>query len=554
MIDTDMINLWAWDARPFPDFPARDSVWSDGENWQRGHWLPGRMGLVPLSDVVEDICIQSGLEDVDVSKLTGLVQGYRIDRPMTGRAAMTPLSLIYEFNAVETAKGLRFSSVGTEINLSLKVDDIAGDLSASIEQIKATPEDCLRDTRIHFIDAGNDYQLGLSSARDRAAETVRILDINAPIVMDRSFAKLTADRLLARQIDGATIVNFQLSETRLDIEVGDLMSLPHIDEIWQVETLEGLTTQRVQARRVGERSLLPNAGATPEISSSPQWAAKPALFALDLPGDYQGPLIGVGLDPFAITDVSAGDESLTLGSPARIGALLTALPSGPVGRWDMANIMDIFLPSAALSSISDDAVYAGGNRFAVETTTGWEIFQAGNAELIAPSTYRLSRLLRGQDGSDADMQDVIAPGARVVWLGAGWDDLSVPNSLIGESIPINAIAAGRQSDTLHHTYKAVHLRPLSPVHVKMTEENGQITLSWIRRTRIGGDSWAGLDVPLGEEIEAYSVQLWAEGAVIAEYETTEPKLTLSTLQNADTVTIAQTSRAFGWGEAETLFL
>ena len=82
----------------------------------------------------------------------------------------------------------------------------------------------------------------------------------------------------------------------------------------------------------------------------------------------------------------------------------------------------------------------------------------------------------------------------------------------------------------------------------MTEENGQITLSWIRRTRIGGDSWAGLDVPLGEEIERYRVQLWKEGVVIAEYETSEPKLTLSTLQNADNISIAQGSRAHGWGE------
>ena len=215
MIDTDMINLWAWDARPFPDFPARSSVWSDGENWQLGHWLPGRMGLVPLSDVAVDICAQSGIENVDISKVTGLVQGYHIDRPMTGRAALTPLSLTYSFSVTETAKGLRFASVGTEANLTLTAHDIVGDLSASIEQIKATPEDRLRDVRIHFIDAGNDYQLGLSSARNRAAETVRILDINAPIVMDRSFAELTADRVLARQIDGDTRLNFQLSETRL---------------------------------------------------------------------------------------------------------------------------------------------------------------------------------------------------------------------------------------------------------------------------------------------------------------------------------------------------
>ena len=134
------------------------------------------------------------------------------------------------------------------------------------------------------------------------------------------------------------------------------------------------------------------------------------------------------------------------------------------------------------------------------------------------------------------------------------DDVALSDALIGESVPISAIAAGRQSDILYHPYKAVHLRPLSPVHVKIAEENGQTTLSWIRRTRIGGDSWAGLDVPLGEETEQYRVQLWAKGVVIAEYETAEPKLTLSTLQNAESVSIAQASRVFGWGAAETLSL
>ena len=554
MIETDMVSVWAWDARPFPDFPARDNVWSDGENWQRGHWLSGRMGLVPLADIVEDICIQSGVENVDVTNVTGLIQGYRIDRPMTGRAALTPLSLAYGFSLIETTKGLRFASVGTEANLTLKTEDIAGDLTASFEQIKATPEDRLRDVRIHFIDAGNDYQLGLVSARDRTAETVRILDINAPIVMDKSFARLTADRLLARQVQSDTTLNFQLSEKRLDIEVGDLMSFSHNDALWQVETMEGLTTQRVQARRVGDRTALPNVGSIPEVSTPPQWAAKPTLFALDIAGDYEGPLIGVGLDPFALTEVSGGEENLSLGSPARIGALLTDLPKGPVGRWDMAHIMDVFLPDVQLSSVSDEAIFDGANRFAIETETGWEVFQAANAALIAPSTYRLSRLLRGQEGSDADMQTLIPPGARVIWLGAGWGDLPLPESAIGEAVPINAIAAGRAADTLHHLYKATHLRPLSPVHIKIRDNNGQKEISWTRRTRTGGDSWAGLDVPLGEEAERYRVQLWADGAVIAEHETSEPRLTLPSLQNADSLSIAQASRAYGWGTAETLLI
>jgi len=103
------------------------------------------MGLVPLADVVTDICLHSGLKNIDTTKVIGLVQGYRIDRPMTGRAALTPLSLTHGFNLIETGSGLRFSSVGTETNFTLAADDIVEDLTTSIERIKETPENRLRD-------------------------------------------------------------------------------------------------------------------------------------------------------------------------------------------------------------------------------------------------------------------------------------------------------------------------------------------------------------------------------------------------------------------------
>nr|WP_051279543.1 glycoside hydrolase/phage tail family protein [Hellea balneolensis] len=551
MIETDMVNVWAWDARPFPDFPARDTVWSDGENWQRGHWLSGRMGLVPLADMVEDICTESNIDNIDVTKLSGLVQGYRIDRPMTGRAALTPLSLAYDFDLKETAEGLRFMSYGHASPIELSPEAIAGDLSASIEDIKASPEDRLRDARLHFIDAGNDYELGLASARDRAAETVRILDVNAPIVMDRSFARLTAECLLARQLASDRRLNFQLSSANLHVEVGDIIKLPTLDELWQVETLEGLTTQRVQARLLGERVAPPNHGGIPSVSTSPQWAAKPSLFAIDIPGQYDGPLVGVGLDPFFTAEIVAPEESVTVTSPARIGALLSDLPRGPIGRWDKANVIEALLPNALLSSLQETELLAGGNKFAVETETGWEVLQAANAELIAPLTYRLSHLLRGQDGSDAQSVPLIPAGARFIWLGAGWQDLPLPDSAVGETVAMMATAAGRESDVLEHLYKAAHLRPLSPVHVKFRETDDETQLSWIRRTRIGGDNWTGLDVPLGEEVEHYRIQLWSGDTLIEEHETTEPKLILPSLRNADRVIIAQASRAYGWGAEVT---
>src|SRR5690606_29181152 len=60
---------------------------------------------------------------------------------------------------------------------------------------------------------------------------------------------------------------------------------------------------------------------------------------------------------------------------------------------------------------------------------------------------------------------------------------------------------------------ATALLPLSPVHVKAARESGGVRISWIRRTRIDGDGW-GVEVPLGEEVEAYKLDVFSGGAIV----------------------------------------
>ena len=71
MVELSRAHVWAWDARPYPAFPGRDDLWSDGPAWERGHWLNGRAGAVPLADVVRDICEGAGVAAFDVSGLLG---------------------------------------------------------------------------------------------------------------------------------------------------------------------------------------------------------------------------------------------------------------------------------------------------------------------------------------------------------------------------------------------------------------------------------------------------------------------------------------------------
>jgi len=77
------------------------------------------------------------------------------------------------------------------------------------------------------------------------------------------------------------------------------------------------------------------------------------------------------------------------------------------------------------------------------------------------------------------------------------------------------------------SYEMRDLRPLSPVHPRVSTEDG-LSLSWIRRTRVSGDRWDGVEPPLGEAEERYRVDILdASEAQVASYEVTAPALSLS---------------------------
>ncbi|HUS97739.1 MAG TPA: glycoside hydrolase TIM-barrel-like domain-containing protein [Hyphomicrobiaceae bacterium] len=112
MVDPSRIYAYAWDARPFPAFPADTETWSDGPNWQFGHWLNGRLSACPLDELVEQVLADLGDIPFDASELTGIVPGYVIDRIMPAREALQPLELAYFFDSIETSGQIMFRHRG----------------------------------------------------------------------------------------------------------------------------------------------------------------------------------------------------------------------------------------------------------------------------------------------------------------------------------------------------------------------------------------------------------------------------------------------------------
>ena len=112
--------------------------------------------------------------------------------------------------------------------------------------------------------------------------------------------------------------------------------------------------------------------------------------------------------------------------------------------------------------------------------------------------------------------------------------------------------------SVSHTYHALGLRPLSPAHLRGVRSGGDLTIRWIRRTRIAGDAWEQVEVPLGEEREAYAVDIMDGATVKRTIEVDSPTTTYTAAEQvADfgapqvsvTVRVHQLSATYGRGAA-----
>jgi hypothetical protein len=132
---------------------------------------------------------------------------------------------------------------------------------------------------------------------------------------------------------------------------------------------------------------------------------------------------------------------------------------------------------------------------------------------------------------------------------------------------LRIVASGRNHDdpaavALTVTPGDTALKPLSPVHIAAVRAGDGIHISWIRRTRIDGDGW-GIEVPLGEESEAYALDILSGGSVVrsiacvtqqALYASADELADFGAVQTSLHVRVAQMSSTVGAGHAAEVTL
>lgn len=132
---------------------------------------------------------------------------------------------------------------------------------------------------------------------------------------------------------------------------------------------------------------------------------------------------------------------------------------------------------------------------------------------MALGEYELSGLLRGRLGSAHAMASPHPIGARVIVLDHKLGRLNIGAHEWGEALDVTVPPAGGSATHNRAARFAVSLphaaaRPWAPAHLRAKREaSGDVTISWVRCARRGGDSWSAGEPPLGETAESYSLDI-----------------------------------------------
>jgi hypothetical protein len=230
------------------------------------------------------------------------------------------------------------------------------------------------------------------------------------------------------------------------------------------------------------------------------------------------------------------EEAGATAAPATVGEALSALAPAGSTLFDEGCAVDVELAndSAWLANAADEALATGVNL----ALLGDELIQFGRAQSLGGRHFRLSRLLRGRRGTEWAAQQHAA-GERFVLVERTTAALiEAPAGSIGAEVRLNAKGVGDVDGGVAASLVLAgeSLRPPPPVHFRGERlANGDILLRWIRRSRQGWSwSWSdGGDTPLGEEREAYRLQISGDG-FLRTAATVEPAyLYTSQLQAAD---------------------
>ncbi len=524
-----------------------------------------------LQAITEEISTAAGVDpaDIDATDLSDVeIPGYFVSGEKTFRSRFEQLQTVYVFDGIEYNGQVLFQK--RDITTATAIDE--NDLNAyeagnekPLEPYKITRKhdlDLIKKLTIKYISADKDYQQGTMTAFRQATICKNDKTIELDFVLTDSQAKELAETRLYEIWVNRSSYEFTLPLKYIHIRPGMTISLPNGNRVsWMVvekttfgkpglvkiQAVDvGKTTYRVAARHV-DGEIMPGL-VEPPTSVHLEFLDIPRL-PTDAVGDDQHIYIASTAQIFYGVNVYRTDDG---GTTYRLqaeslpnctmGEALSEIGNGQANVFDWANSVDVVLDHGTLESRPKIDVLNGFNL----ALLGNELIQFQSATLIDADTYRLEGLLRGRLGTEHEMSNH-SIGDRFILINDRINSLKLLSSdwyadrvfRVGQVT--RPVTDGTYDDKLFQG-QGVMARPYSVAHVHGSrDESGNLVIDWKRRTRADG-SWKDFaDVPLGETIELYEVEIMSGAAVKRKIQSTSQSVSYSAAQQVTDFGSAQGS-------------
>ena len=528
MVDPARLHIWCWDARPFPAFPTQADAWSDAANWETGHWLNGRLEGAPLDRLLPALAGAVSAPEVVTQRpnVSGFLDGYVLERPMSPREAIDPLAALYGIDVVASAGALRFVDRRGKPVCEIDEDDLVSGKTASLVTLARAQESELpQEIALSFCDSENDFQMARVLSRRLEGRSARQSEAQAAVMTNRANAQSLAESWLQDLWVGRETAEFTLRPGLLALQPGDLLRLGAAGggRLFQIQRITDGAARQVSAR-AADASVYDAAAPLLRRTNvvSPKMVGPPRVEILDLAltRDEQAlSYVAAFADPWPgplaiwrMTFQGGYEQIAIMDKRATIGETLEVLGAGPVGRFDNGGGVTIRIGAGHLSSVGDLAALAGRSAMAIRVDGDWEIFAFAHAELIGEQTFRLSRLIRGLGGEEHLAKRDAPAGSTVVLLDDAIAPLARKVAEIGAPMTYRIGPADRDyaepvfvQPTVAATNKA--LRPYAPTKARARRTPAGVVIDFVRRGRLDSDAWEALDIPLGEASESYEADI-----------------------------------------------
>jgi len=422
-------------------------------------------------------------------------------------------------------------------------------------------------TLAHY-DPARDYQIGLQRAVRPGPGTAE-QRIDLPAAAGAGVAKALAETALARAESGRETRTVKAGWSALGTAPGACIAIGGVAGLWRVSgwSLEKMVLA-LDCVRLAEGSAVAVAADPGRVVSAPDRViGTTILHAFEIP-PLDDTLLSAPRLTIAAAGSGAGWRSAALlysldggaswlgadatAAPAVVGTIVT--PPGAAGAAirDLRSSIEIELAHDAMSLAgADDGALDQGANIAL---AGDELIQFGEAVQIAARRWRLSRLLRGRRGTEAAAGSQAAGDRFVLIERDTARGIDLPVSMLGGTVRVMASGVGDGDGPVAAdvTIYGASVFPPSPAHqaAGAPDEDGAVTLNWVRRSRAGWRWIDGGDAPLGEESELYRVVLTLGDGSARTIEASAPEASVSATDRASGAVHVAVRQVGTFGESD----